>query len=72
MYYWFLDILCRRNAFACHQQVENGIFANITNGFLVGDHCEVVPIALQYLIVNAKTSLRCRATLVHIGDIDAL
>lgn len=54
------------------QQIEDRIFANVADGFPVGDHCEIVAIALQYLVVYSQTGFGRSAFVVHFGHIDTL
>lgn len=64
--------LCGGHALAGHQHVEYRVFPDVAHGLFVGDHGEVVAVALQDLVVDPQTCSGGGTALVHLGHIDAL
>lgn len=60
------------HAAAGDEHVERRVFANVADRLLVGNHREVVAVALQYLVVDLEAGRRRRAALVHLRHVDAL
>lgn len=48
------------------------MFSYVAHSLLMGDHGEVIAIALQYFIVNSKAGLGCWTALVDVCNIDSL
>ena len=54
------------------EHVERGALPDVRHGLLVRDHGEVVAVALQDLVVDAKAGVNGGALLGNGGDVDAL
>lgn len=65
-------MLCGRDSFAGHQNVEDWIFSNVAHCLLVGDHSEVIAIALQYFVMDSQARVGRRTPFVDFRHINAL
>lgn len=70
--FWNCLNLGRGDTLSGHKQIEDGMFSDVADGFLVRDHGEVISIALKYFIVNTETSSGRWAAFVDVRDVNAL
>ena len=65
-------LLRLRHAFPGNEHVQRGVLLDVCHGLLVSNHCEVVAIALEDLVMHAQARFDGGAVAGDFSHIDAL